>query len=118
MGHTLEQPRMIAEMKAAGVRMYPNSVAAGWDSQGLAVTRGDTGEALPSIVASTLVTVGTRLPDTQLAAALSEKGIPFRVIGDAECQGAVYSGHRHARELLGTEPPDRIFKRERPTLFL
>lgn len=122
MGHTLEQPRMIAEMKAAGVRMYPNSVATGWNDDGLAVVRGDTSEALPAIAAATLITVGTRLPDTRLSTAMIEKGVSFRVIGDAECpgviQGAVYSGHRHARELLGTEPENRIFKRERPTLFL
>lgn len=122
MGHTLEQPRMIAEMKAAGVRMYPNSVATDWSENGLAIVRGDTGEPLPAIAAATLITVGTRLPDTRLRTALTEKGVPFRVIGDAECpgviQGAVYSGHRHARELLGTEPANRIFKRERPTLFL
>lgn len=122
MGHTLEQPRMIAEMKAAGVRMYPNTVASAWDEAGLAVIRGDTGKSLPTISATTLIVVGTRLPDTTLAVGLAEKGIPFRTIGDAECPGviqsAVYSGHRHAREVLGTEPEDRIFKRERPTLFL
>ncbi|WP_217609240.1 FAD-dependent oxidoreductase, partial [Bacillus sp. GbtcB10] len=43
MGHTLEQPRMIAEMKAAGVRMYPNSVATGWAEGELSLSRGDTG---------------------------------------------------------------------------
>ena len=122
MGHTLEQPRMLAEMKAAGVRMYPNSVAIGWSGDGLAVSRGDTGEALPAIAGATLVAVGTRLPDTRLGEALTAQGLPYRTIGDAECpgiiQGAVYSGHRHARELLGTEPDDRVFKRERPTLFL
>jgi dimethylamine/trimethylamine dehydrogenase len=69
-----------------------------------------------------LIAVGTRLPDTRLGEALTARGLPYRTIGDAECpgiiQGAVYSGHRHARELLGTEPEDRVFKRERPTLFL
>lgn len=122
MAHTLEQPRMIAEMKAAGVTMHPNSVATGWDGDGLSVQRGDTGDPLPPVPGQTLVTVGTRLPDTALSAALTARGIPHRVIGDAECpgilQGAVYSGHRHARELLGTEPADRVFRRERPTLFL
>lgn len=122
MGHTLEQPRMLAEMKAAGVRMYPNHVAAGWGAGGLAVTRGDTGEAQPLIDARTLIHVGTRLPDTALADALTGLGVAHRVIGDAECPGvmqtAVYSGHRHAREVLGHEPEDRVFRRERPTLFL
>jgi dimethylamine/trimethylamine dehydrogenase len=122
MGHTLEQPRMIAEMKAAGVRMYPNSVASNWSGDALAVSRADTGEALPPIKAATLIAVGTRLPDTHLGDALTARGISFRTIGDAECpgviQGAVYSGHRHARELLGTEPEDRVYRRERPTLFL
>jgi dimethylamine/trimethylamine dehydrogenase len=66
--------------------------------------------------------VGTRLPDLSLSRRLDQLAVPHRVIGDAECpgvmQGAVFSGHRHAREILGTEPADRIFKRERPTLFL
>jgi dimethylamine/trimethylamine dehydrogenase len=84
--------------------------------------RTDTGEALPDIPARTLVFVGTRLPDLSLAAQLDQRSVAYRTIGDAECpgvmQGAVFSGHRHAREILGTEPADRIFRRERPTLFL
>ena len=35
MGHTLEQPRMIAELLAAGVQMHPGSTATGWDGNGL-----------------------------------------------------------------------------------
>ena len=54
--------------------------------------------------------------------ALTERGIIHHLIGDAEVTGiiqaAVFSGHRHAREILGDEPEDRIFKRERPTLFI
>ncbi|MEY4890155.1 MAG: hypothetical protein RIQ75_1285, partial [Pseudomonadota bacterium] len=122
LGHTLEQPRMLAEMKAAGVRMYPYHVAVSWGPDGLAVMRGDTGEPLPAIQAKTLISVGTRLPDTGISQALKGYGVAHRVIGDAECPGiiqaAVYSGHRHARELLGGEPDNRIFRRERPTLFL
>ena len=102
--------------------MYPNSVATSWGRDGLSMQRGDTGEGLPVIPARTLVMVGTRRPDPALHLALEEIGVAHRVIGDAECpgviQGAVYSGHRHAREILGAEPADRIFRRERPTLFL
>jgi dimethylamine/trimethylamine dehydrogenase len=122
MGHTLEQPRMIAELHAAGVRMTPNATALSWNSDRLSLARSDTGEALPNIPAGHLVMVGTRMPDTALPAALDQLGVAYRLIGDAECpgtmQGAVFSGHRHARELFGTEPADRLFRRERPTLFL
>lgn len=121
LGHTLEQPRMLAEMKAAGVRMYPYHVAQGWKDGELKLVRGDTGEALPAIAAGSLIAVGTRLPDATLSQELSGLGIAHRVIGDAECPGviqaAVYSGHRHARELLGQEPENRVFRRERPTMF-
>lgn len=122
MGNTLEQPRMVGELLAAGVRMYPNTTATGWWDGKLSVTRSDTGEPLPEIKGATLLSVTNRMPCTALSDALSAKGIAHRVIGDAEVPGsiqaAVYSGHRHARELLGHEPEDRIFKRERPTLFL
>ena len=122
MGHTLEQPRMIAELRAAGVGMTPNATAVGWHDGRLSLVRADTGEDLPDLAARTLVMVGTRLPDPSLSLHLERLGVAHRVIGDAECpgvmQGAVFSGHRHAREILETEPADRIFKRERPTLFL
>lgn len=122
MGHTLEQPRVIAELRAAGVRMTPNATAVSWDGDHLTLCRSDTGEELQGIPAGTLVMVGTRLPDTALTAQLDQKGLRHRVIGDAEypgtTQGAVFSGQRHARKILGGEPADRIFRRERPTLFL
>jgi dimethylamine/trimethylamine dehydrogenase len=121
MGHTLEQPRMIAELLAAGVRMTPNASAVAWRGDRLSIARTDTGEDLPDVPGRTLVIVGTRLPDPSLSLRLSDLGVPHRAIGDAECpgvmQGAVFSGHRHAREILGSEPADRIFRRERPTLF-
>lgn len=122
LGHTLEQPRMIAELRAAGVKMTPNAVAVAWHGDRLSVVRADTGDEPTDFPAKTLVMVGTRLPDLSLSQQLDQLAVPHRVIGDAECpgvmQGAVFSGHRHAREILGTEPVDRIFKRERPTLFL
>ena len=84
--------------------------------------RSDTGEPLPPIVAKTLVSVTVRLPRIELAAALQQDGsVPFTVIGDAEAPGtiqsAVFSGHRAAREYLGSEPEDGIFRREAPMLF-
>jgi dimethylamine/trimethylamine dehydrogenase len=122
MGNTLEQPRVLGELVAAGVKIYPNTTATRWCEQALRIVRSDTGGALPNIVAGTLVSVGNRIPNTILSDALTAAGIAYRLIGDAEVPGtiqaAVYSGHRHARELLGHEPENRIFKRERPTLFL
>ena len=122
MGHTLEQPRMIAELNRLGVRMTPNATAMAWQGEQLSLCRTDTGEALPPLPARTLIMVGTRQPDTTLSAELDRLALPHRILGDAECpgtmQGAVFSGHRHAREILGGEAAHRIFKRERPTLFL
>ncbi len=119
---TLEQPRMIAELKACGVSMHPNSTATNWENGALHIVRSDTGDRVGPILGSTLVSVTNRMPDDALSRELHSRDIPHRTIGDAEVPGtiqaAVYSGHRHARELLGSEPEDRIFKRERPTLFI
>ncbi|MGB1160818.1 MAG: hypothetical protein ACPG40_06360, partial [Alphaproteobacteria bacterium] len=119
--HTLEYPRMLSEMTHLGVEMHPNATAVEWTGEGLRVQRSDTGVALPLITAKTLVFAGLREPDVTLSKALRDKGIAHRLIGDAEVPGpiqaAVYSGHRHARELLGREPEDRIFRRERPIVF-
>ena len=121
LGNTLEQPRMLAEMLALGVTMHPNTTATAWANGALQAIRSDTGQALPPIAADTLLAVTLRHPATALSKALTECGIEHRVIGDAEAPGpiqaAVFSGHRHAREVLGTEPEDRLFKRERPMLF-
>ncbi|MGX8011857.1 oxidoreductase [Mesorhizobium sp. ORM8.1] len=121
MAQTLEQPRMLGQLKSAGVKMHPNTTAIAWKEGGLSVFRSDTGDELPMIEGRTLISVTTRLPDPALSQALSERGLAHRIVGDADCPGviqaAVYSGHRHAREILGTEPADRIFRRERPVLF-
>lgn len=118
MAQTLEQPRMIAELLSAGVEMHPSSTATGWDGEGLAVIRSDTGAALPAVQGDALIHVGFRQPDLTLSAALTARGLAHRVIGDAECPGliqaAVYSGHRHARAILGQDAP---FRRERAELL-
>ncbi len=118
MSHTLEQPRMIAELLAAGVLMHPNSTATGWGADGLSVVRSDTGANLPSLRGEALIHVGIRHPDLSLSQSLAERGLAHRLIGDAECPGiiqaAVYSGHRHAREILGQTAP---FLRERAELL-
>jgi len=119
--NTLEYPRVLAELIRLGVTMHPNSTAVRWTDAGLEVIRPDSGAALPMIPAEQLVSVTFSEPDLRLSAALTARGIAHRVLGDAEAPGpvqaAVYSGHRHARELLGTEPEDRIFRRERPVVF-
>lgn len=118
MGHTLEQPRMFGELLAAGVQMFPGSTATGWDGIGLTVVRSDTGASLPIVQGASLIHVGIRHPDLTLSQALTGRGLAHRLIGDAECPGiiqsAVYSGHRHARELLGQTSP---FLRERAELI-
>jgi dimethylamine/trimethylamine dehydrogenase len=118
MGHTLEQPRMIAELVAAGVQMHPGSTATGWVGNGLTVVRSDTGASLPIVQGASLIHVGIRHPDLTLSQALNERVLNHRLIGDAECPGiiqsAVYSGHRHAREILGQTSP---FLRERAELI-
>ncbi|MEM6462638.1 MAG: FAD-dependent oxidoreductase [Pseudomonadota bacterium] len=121
MGNTLEQPRMLAELRAAGVKMHPNSMAARWHDGALDVMRSDTGENIGAIEGDTLLAVTIRHPEIALSQDLAARQIPYRLIGDAECPGpiqtAVFSGHLHAREILGNEPEDRIFRRERPYLF-
>ena len=129
MGYTLEQPRMLAELIDAGVGLHPNTVARAWTGngpgqgpgKGLAVQRADTGAELPVIEGDILISVGLREPDLALSEALHAAGIAHRVIGDAEAPGpiqsAVFSGHRHARDLLGQEPEGGHFRRERPRLF-
>lgn len=118
MAHTLEYPRMIAELLAAGVLMHPGSTATGWGVSGLALNRSDTGAALPAVHGDCLIHVGIRHPDLSLSQALTERGISYRLIGDAESPGliqaAVYSGHRHARDILEQAAP---FLRERAELL-
>jgi dimethylamine/trimethylamine dehydrogenase len=121
MALTLEQPRMIGQLKELGVQMYPNTTATGWENGALTVVRSDTGEDKPAIAGGRLLAVTARFPDQSLSAALGKKGVAHRVIGDMDAPGtiqsAVYSGHRHAREILGGERVPGGFQRERPTLF-
>lgn len=121
MGLTLEQPRVIGQLHALGVKMYPNTTATAWANGALSIARSDTGESLPAIQGHTLLSVTARLPETSLSEALERKGIGHRIIGDMDAPGtiqsAVYSGHRNARELLGQELVPNGFLRERPMLF-
>lgn len=122
MGYTLEQPRVLAAMVEAGVRMYPNTTAVSWSGNVLTVKRSDTDEPLRSIEAKALISVTARSPNTHLADELRLAGLSCSLIGDALAPGiiqsAVFSGHRVAREYLGTEPRDGIFRREAPILFI
>ncbi len=121
MGNTLEQPRMLQGLAETGIAMHPYSTAVGWEYGSLVVARSDTGEALPRIEGETLLSVTIREPETELSRELDARGVSHRLIGDAECPGpiqtAVYSGHRHARELPEQETGDLPFRRERPVLF-
>ncbi|MCA1493211.1 FAD-dependent oxidoreductase [Ensifer sp. NBAIM29] len=123
MGYTLEQPRVIAALMEAGVKMYPNTTAIGWEDGVLRIKRSDTYEELQPIRVDNLLTVTARLPNDALGQAIRKSGsVGCTVIGDAVAPGiiqsAVFSGHKAAREFLGTEPENRIFRRETPKLFV
>ena len=122
MGYTLEQPRVLASLAASGVKTYPNTAAKEWRDGHLHIERCDTHEPLAPIAAGSLISVTARTPSDDLATALDQAGHKPTVIGDALAPGiiqaAVFSGHRAAREFLGGEPANRIFKREVPTLII
>lgn len=105
LAYTLEQPRVIAALYAAGVAMHPYVAATAWQEGMLQIIRADTGQPLPPLAAQTLITVGARDPNQDLAQELAAVRIAHRVIGDAEAPGliqaAVYSAHSHARAMLG-----------------
>ncbi len=109
---------MIGQLLQLGVRMYPNTTATGWANGALSVVRSDTTE---DIAGRSLLAVTTRLPDHSLSAALEVMGVKHRMIGDMDAPGTVqstvFSGHRHAREILGQELVPGGFRRERLTLF-
>jgi dimethylamine/trimethylamine dehydrogenase len=122
MGYTLEQPRVLASLAQAGVRMRPNTTATEWKSGHLIIERSDNHEKLEPLRAANLLSVTARLPINDLANDLIEAGLGATAVGDAVAPGiiqaAVFSGHRAAREFLGTEPANRIFKRETPMLLI
>ena len=101
------------------MRLHVNAAAQGWENGALHLAHAGTGEDLPPLSVRTLVFAGARLPDPALPQALAAAGIAHRVIGDAEAAGtiqaAVYSGHRHARDILGQGGPAR---RETPVLHV
>lgn len=122
MAYTLEQPRVIDALLAAGVAMHPNTRATNWANGLLHLERSDTGQALPPIAVATLVSVTARLPGDALKSDLDARGLANTVIGDAVAPGtiqaAVYSGHRAARDFLSGGTVLSPFKRETPTLFI
>jgi dimethylamine/trimethylamine dehydrogenase len=116
MGYTLEQPRVVKEMNALGVRVIPNARATEYDGK-LHLEDANTGEKLPSIEGS-LISVGLRIPNLELWSGLD--GLHNKtLVGDAVAPGiiqsAVFSGHRLARDFLTAGAVS--MKRERPILF-
>ncbi|MEX0337924.1 MAG: FAD-dependent oxidoreductase [Arenibacterium sp.] len=124
MGYTLESPRVLEDMIALGVEMYPNTTAICWTGDALNVRRSDTGQPEPAITGQHLITVGARMPKDELLVALKNNdrfaGGGSR-IGDCLAPGiiqaAVFSGHAEARRLIGDVPPSGIYRRETPVLF-
>lgn len=102
--------------------MHPNTTAIEWKNGHLLIERSDNHDELEPIRAAALLSVTARLPSDELATDLMEVGLVATAIGDAVAPGiiqaAVFSGHRVAREFLGTEPANRIFKRETPMLLI
>ncbi|MEM6563136.1 MAG: FAD-dependent oxidoreductase [Pseudomonadota bacterium] len=123
MGYTLETPRVIDEMIALGVQMYPNTRALGWTNGALQVVRADTGASHAEIAGASLVNVSARHPNDALGLALRterKESFKFASIGDCVAPGiiqaAVFAGHAEARRLL-TGGAAQNFKRETPVLF-
>ena len=120
MAYTLEQPRVMAQLVEAGIKILTNATALEYDGQRLSLRQSDSGQVLPGIHCQQLVCVAGRSPRVSGFEELIERG-DVRVIGDAEApntiQAAVFSGHLLARELLNGGPLPSP-KRERPTLFV
>lgn len=124
MGYTLEAPRVLDDMIALGVHMYPNTTVTGWTGTSLKVRRADTGQALPDIPGAHLVSVGARTPEDDLLSQLrNDPACAARVSGIGDClapgiiQAAVFSGHAEARRRIGDVPESGVFKRETPVLY-
>ena len=119
--YTMEQSRYVARLHSLGVRMYPGCYLSD-DNGALEIRRDDIGERVHRPEVGTLVMVTAQQPDTALAEALMNKlgSDKVKAIGDcvapATIQAAVFAGHLAARELLGGEPADRIYRREAPVL--
>tara|TARA_R110002126_G_scaffold291767_1_gene457345 strand:+ start:165126 stop:167150 length:2025 start_codon:yes stop_codon:yes gene_type:complete len=118
--YTLEQPRVVAELHKAGVRLMPNTFAKKCSGNTLEIARSDTKQELQSLAFGTLIHIGLRDPDLALFHALPE-GVSATLIGDALAPGliqaAVFSGHKAAME-FETTPGERVHNREAPILYV
>jgi len=124
MGYTLEQPRVVASLHAAGVRMYPNTTAVSWSGGELNVVRTDIAEPTDAIRGATLICVTSRSQNMALYEDIIARGEfveRLELLGDAVAPGliqaAVLSGHQKARLFMGESNREGLFLRETPVLF-
>jgi dimethylamine/trimethylamine dehydrogenase len=121
---TNEQPQVYRALTAAGVRLHTLARVESFTGGKLTLTHLFTA-ARAQLPCQALVIVGARLPNDALYRELMARSEDFPAagiasvtrIGDALAPGAiahaVYSGHRHAREMDAGEP-GRILRRDAP----
>ena len=112
-GHTLEQSRIIGRLSSLGIDLRPNVRI----SDGPLFSCTLTG-AMVAIEATSIVFVGARQPANELHRQLTgmEETREVHLAGDClvpgNIQGAVLSGHRTARTILGEFRSGDAFRRE------
>ena len=118
--YTLEQPRVVKELYAAGVTLMPATSATTCSNNALSICRSDTGADLGVLEFDSLVHIGLREPNLDLWNSFADEA-PVTLIGDAQAPGliqaAVFSGHRMAME-YDTVPEERLHRREAPQIFV
>ncbi|HME39764.1 MAG TPA: FAD-dependent oxidoreductase [Steroidobacteraceae bacterium] len=125
--NTLEQHAIQKQLLELGVAVHANRNAVEFDGSRLALECTYTGRR-STVPAASVVTVTSRLPNDELATALSAMSeaakasgiVSIASIGDCLAPGtiaaAVYAGHRYAREFDWPPTDESAFQRELPDL--
>ncbi|MFT5116168.1 MAG: dimethylamine/trimethylamine dehydrogenase, partial [Parasphingorhabdus sp.] len=120
--NTLEQARVVQQLRHAGVKWHVNEMLASADQNSAKFHCAYTGELLAEREFDHLLLLGGRLPNDGLYKSLLENNQPATAIGDCLSPGiiqaAVHSGHRHARLHCGDKLAGDSFNRDQATLFI
>lgn len=123
-GHTAEQPRVHRRLRQLGVDIISAYGLTAFDGQTAQIACIYTGEQ-KSLAAGAVVSVTMRTPDEALFRALQQRletgttyqPVSLSRIGDCEAPsiiaGAVFAGHRYARELESAVDPNNRMKYDR-----
>ncbi len=120
--YTMEQSRYVTRLHSLNVNMHSGCYLTRSDDGGLEVRRGDISEVVHRLAIKSLVLVTAQQGSTALADALTDNLGETKVTAIGDCiapgtiQAAVFAGHLAARELLGHEPDDRVYRREEAIL--